>query len=92
LTIDDDFESITFENSTTLRDACGKVLSGGGGDYTKIGVVAADEKVRADAKTFFTSYFLPENSLPSATYTEAERTLTFTADWPAPFNELPFLG
>jgi len=58
---------MTFANSTTLGNSCGRVLTGGGKDYTKIGIVAADEKVRADAKTFFTSYFLPENSLPSAT-------------------------
>jgi len=41
-----------------LANACGKVLSGGGGDYSKIGIVAKNATVRDNAKTFFTEYFL----------------------------------
>jgi len=87
-------ESITFANATTVATHCGKVLTGGGGDYTKIGIVATDKTVRDNAKTFFTDYFLTENSLPDAAKypTNSSRTVTFDSKWPKPFSVPPFLG
>jgi len=42
-----------------MANACGKVLSLGGGDYTKIGIVSDNATIRNDAIDFFTEYFLP---------------------------------
>lgn len=63
-----------------------------GTDYTKIGIVAPTQKVRDDAKIFFTNYFLPENSLPGADLSDEERTLSFTATSPSFLSKPPFLG
>ena len=77
-----------------MADACGKVLRGGGGDYTKIGIVTPNDTISDYAVEFFTKYFLAENSLPdNVTYPDDKsRTVDFTSVTIPQFEAFKALG